>query len=143
MCYVMVCVFPLLYVGNEAIRQSPESFKNLQLVAPDGRAWSANALAHIDLIDGPIRVDHEQSGRFTSIQVSVDGRDLTGFVEDARRAVLALNLPSDIRIVWGGQFETQQRAAARLGLVIPVAMALIFAILVFTFGSAIQAGIIF
>jgi cobalt-zinc-cadmium resistance protein CzcA len=134
---------PLTLRGNEAIRQSPESFKNLQLVAPDGRAWSANALAHIDLIDGPIRVDHEQSGRFTSIQVSVDGRDLTGFVEDARRAVLALNLPSDIRIVWGGQFENQQRAAARLGLVIPVAMALIFAILVFTFGSAIQAGIIF
>jgi cobalt-zinc-cadmium resistance protein CzcA len=45
--------------------------------------------------------------------------------------------------VWGGQFENQQRAAARLGLVIPAAMVLIFTILMFTFGSAAQAGIIF
>jgi Cu/Ag efflux pump CusA len=134
---------PLTLRGNEATRQSPEAFKNLQLAAPDGRVWAASALADIRLVDGPIRVDHEQSARFTSIQVSVDGRDLTGFVGDAQKAVAALKLPSDVRIVWGGQFENQQRAAARLGLVIPAAMVLIFTILVFTFGSAIQAGIIF
>ena len=134
---------PLTLRGNEATRQSPEAFKNLQLAAPDGRVWAASALADIRLVDGPIRVDHEQSARFTSIQVSVDGRDLTGFVADAQKAVSALKLPSDVRIVWGGQFENQQRAAARLGLVIPAAMVLIFTILVFTFGSAIQAGIIF
>jgi cobalt-zinc-cadmium resistance protein CzcA len=81
--------------------------------------------------------------RFTSIQVSVNGRDLTGFVGDAQKAVEALKLPSELRIVWGGQFENQQRAAARLGLVIPAALVLIFTILVFTFGSAIQACIIF
>jgi Cu/Ag efflux pump CusA len=134
---------PLTLRGNESTRQSPEAFKNLQLAAPDGRVWAASALADIRLVDGPIRVDHEQSVRFTSIQVSVDGRDLTGFVGDAQKAVLALKLPSDVRIVWGGQFENQQRAAARLGLVIPAALVLIFTILVFTFGSAIQAGIIF
>jgi len=134
---------PLTLRGNEATRQSPEAFKNLQLAAPDGRVWAASALADIRLVDGPIRVDHEQSARFTSIQVSVDGRDLTGFVAEAQKAVAALKLPDDVRIVWGGQFENQQRAAARLGLVIPAAMALIFTILVFTFGSAVQAGIIF
>jgi cobalt-zinc-cadmium resistance protein CzcA len=134
---------PLTLRGNESTRQSPEAFKNLQLAAPDGRVWAASALADIRLVDGPIRVDHEQSVRFTSIQVSVDGRDLTGFVGDAQKAVSTLKLPSDVRIVWGGQFENQQRAAARLGLVIPAALVLIFTILVFTFGSAIQAGIIF
>jgi CzcA family heavy metal efflux pump len=134
---------PLTLKGNEATRQSPETFKNLQLTASDGRAWMASALADIRLIDGPIRVDHEQSSRFTSIQVSVDGRDLAGFVSDAQRAVADLKLPSDIHVVWGGQFENQQRAAARLGLVIPAALILIFTILVFTFGSVIQAGIIF
>ena len=134
---------PLTLRGNEATRHSPEAFKNLQLAAPDGRVWAANALADIRLVDGPIRVDHEQSVRFTSIQVSVAGRDLTGFVGDAQKAVAALKLPNDVRVVWGGQFENQQRAAARLGLVIPAAMVLIFTILVFTFGSAIQAGIIF
>ncbi len=134
---------PLTLRGNETTRQSPEALKNMQLVAPDGRVWAASALADIRLVEGPIRVDHEQSARFASIQVSVDGRDLTGFVGDAQKAVAALSLPSDVRIVWGGQFENQQRAAARLGLVIPAAMVLIFTILVFTFGSAIQAGIIF
>jgi cobalt-zinc-cadmium resistance protein CzcA len=54
-----------------------------------------------------------------------------------------LNLPNSLNIVWGGQFENQQRAAARLAIVIPVALGLIFAILMITFGSAIQAGIIF
>jgi cobalt-zinc-cadmium resistance protein CzcA len=134
---------PLMLKGNEATRQSAEAFKNLPLAAPDGRVWAASALADIRMVDGPIRVNHEQSARFTSIQVSVDGRDLAGFVKDAQAAVAALKLPAELRVVWGGQFENQQRAAARLGLVIPAAMVLIFTILVFTFGSAIQAGIIF
>ncbi|PIT73600.1 efflux RND transporter permease subunit [Limnohabitans sp. B9-3] len=134
---------PLMLKGNEATRQSAEAFKNLPLAAPDGRVWAASALADIRMVDGPIRVNHEQSARFTSIQVSVDGRDLAGFVQDAQAAVAALKLPAELRVVWGGQFENQQRAAARLGLVIPAAMVLIFTILVFTFGSAIQAGIIF
>jgi cobalt-zinc-cadmium resistance protein CzcA len=134
---------PLMLKGNEATRQSAEAFKNLPLAAPDGRVWAASALADIRMVDGPIRVNHEQSARFTSIQVSVDGRDLAGFVKDAQAAVAALQLPPELRVVWGGQFENQQRAAARLGLVIPAAMVLIFTILVFTFGSAIQAGIIF
>ena len=134
---------PLTLKGNEALRNSPEAFKNLTLSAPDGRAWSASALANIQLVDGPIRIDHEQSARFTSIQASVSGRDLTGFVQDAQKAVTALNLPREIKVVWGGQFENQQRAAARLGLVIPAALILIFVILMLTFGSASQAGIIF
>jgi cobalt-zinc-cadmium resistance protein CzcA len=134
---------PLTLKGNETLQRSPEAFKNLALSAPDGRTWSASALADIQLVDGPIRIDHEQSARFTSIQASVNGRDLTGFVQDAQKAVVALNLPRDIQVVWGGQFENQQRAAARLGLVIPAALILIFVILMFTFGSASQAGIIF
>ncbi len=134
---------PLTLRGNDATRQSPEALRNLQLTAPDGRAWRASALADIRQVDGPIRVDHEQGARFTSIQVSVNGRDLAGFVQDAQRAVAALKLPAELRVVWGGQFENQQRAAQRLGLVIPAAMVLIFAILMLTFGSAAQAGIIF
>ena len=134
---------PVTLRGDDAVRHSPEAFKNLQLSGPDGRVWSAAALADIRQVVGPIRIDHEQSRRLTTIQVSVQDRDLTGFVGDAQRAVTALNLPKDIQVVWGGQFENQQRAAARLGVVIPAAMALIFLILMLTFGSAVQAAIIF
>jgi len=94
------------------------------------------------LVDGPIRIDHEQSARFTSIQASVNGRDLTGFVQEAQKAVTDLKLPPELKVVWGGQFENQQRAAARLALVIPAALGLIFVILMLTFGSATQAAII-
>ena len=134
---------PLVLRGNDAIRTSPQAFDNLLITAPDGRSWPITALADIKQIDGPIRVDHEQSNRFASIQVSVEGRDLTGFVQDAQRAVAALNLDKGFNVVWGGQFENQQRASARLALVIPIALGLIFAILMVTFGSAFQAGIIF
>ncbi len=134
---------PLTLKGSDSTRGSLEAFKNMQISGPDGRAWRASTLADIRLVDGPIRIDHEQGARFTSIQVAVTGRDLGGFVQDAQRAVAALKLPPGLQVVWGGQFENQQRAAQRLGLVIPAAMALIFAILMFTFGSAMQAGIIF
>lgn len=129
--------------GNDTVRSSPEALRNLPITAPDGKAWPASALADIQAVDGPIRIDHELSQRLTTIQVAVEGRDLTGFVADAQQAVAALGLPKDIQVVWGGQFENQQRAAARLSVVIPAAMGLIFLILTFTFGSVVQAGIIF
>ena len=134
---------PLMLRGAEGVRQSPERLRNLPVTAPDGRAWPASALADIRQTEGPIRIDHELSQRLTTIQVSVEGRDLTGFVQDAQKAVAALGLPPEVRVVWGGQFENQQRAAARLGLVIPAAMGLIFLILSLTFGSPRQAAIVF
>ena len=134
---------PLTLRGAEGVRQSPERLRNLPITAPDGRAWPASALADIRQTEGPIRIDHELSQRLTTIQVSVEGRDLTGFVQDAQKAVAALGLPPEVRVVWGGQFENQQRAAARLAIVIPAAMGLIFLILSLTFGSPRQAAIIF
>ncbi len=134
---------PVTLRGSDGVRHSPEAFKNLPITAPDGRVWQAGALADIRLVQGPIRIDHEQSQRLTTLQVSVQGRDLTGFVSEAQQAVAALKLPPHIQVVWGGQFENQQRAAARLGVVIPAALGLIFLILTFTFGSAVQAAIIF
>ena len=134
---------PLMIRGNEQLRLSPEALRALPLAGPDGRSWQVGTLARIDAGDGPIRVDHEQGQRLSVIQVSVEGRDLTGFVQEAQARVAALGLPASIRVVWGGQFENQQRAAARLALVIPLALGLIFLILTLTFGSALQALIIF
>lgn len=134
---------PLTLRGADSVRQSPERLRNLPITAPDGRTWPASALADIRQTEGPIRIDHELSQRLTTIQVSVEGRDLTGFVQDAQKAVAALGLPPQVQVVWGGQFENQQRAAARLAIVIPAAMGLIFLILNLTFGSPRQAAIVF
>ena len=134
---------PLTLRGGDGLRQSPERLRQLPITAPDGRSWPAGALADIRQSEGPIRIDHELGQRLTTIQVSVEGRDLSGFVQAAQQAVQALGLPNTVRVVWGGQFENQQRAAARLALVIPATMGLIFLVLSLTFGSARQAAIVF
>ncbi|MBS0551074.1 MAG: efflux RND transporter permease subunit, partial [Proteobacteria bacterium] len=94
-------------------------------------------------IEGPVKIDRESAQRFVVVQSNVSGRDLVGFVAEAQRAVgEQVKLPAGYRIAWGGQFENQQRAAARLGLVVPVALALIFFLLFSTFGSVRQAALI-
>ncbi|KAI3590761.1 CzcABC family efflux RND transporter, transmembrane protein [Cupriavidus sp. U2] len=131
---------PLLLRGSDALRQTPEGFTSLMVTAPDGKTWPLTSLATVRRVDGPVRINHENGARFGIVQVNVDGRDLTGFVEDARAAVAALpGMPKDLRIVWGGQFENQQRAAARLGLVVPLALSAIFLLLMLTFRSVRQA----
>jgi cobalt-zinc-cadmium resistance protein CzcA len=74
------------------------------------------------------------------VQSNVRDRDLVGFVEEAKSAVAAkIKLPQGYRLTWGGQFENQQRAAARLAVVVPVALGMIFMLLFATFGSVRQA----
>ncbi|MBU3724307.1 MAG: efflux RND transporter permease subunit [Burkholderiaceae bacterium] len=133
---------PLMIRGNETIRNSPASLKELVITGPDGRSWPVAALAEIENIEGPIRVDHEQSQRYATVQVSVHGRDLSSFVEEAQKSVAALGLPKELRIVWGGQFENQQRAMKRLAIVVPICLGIIFMVLMLTLGSARHAGIV-
>jgi cobalt-zinc-cadmium resistance protein CzcA len=131
---------PLVIRGSEALRAAPADFEALRLSAPDGSAVPLLAVARLRRVDGPVKVDREQAQRYVVVQSNVRGRDLVGFVEEARRTVAAqLKLPTGYAITWGGQFENQQRAARRLMTVIPVALALIFFILFSTFGSVRQA----
>ena len=77
------------------------------------------------------------------IRSNVEGRDLVGFVNEAKKAVAEkVKLPTGFYVEFGGQFENQQRAAARLALVIPVSLGLIFLLLFTTFGSVRQAGLV-
>jgi cobalt-zinc-cadmium resistance protein CzcA len=74
----------------------------------------------------------------------VTGRDLVGFVDEAKKAVAKnVKTPAGYRYQWGGQFENQQRASARLAIVVPIAMALIFLLLYLTFNSVLQATLVF
>jgi cobalt-zinc-cadmium resistance protein CzcA len=91
-----------------------------------------------------VKVDRENASRYAVVQANVSGRDLVGFVEEAKQAVAAkVKLPQGYAITWGGQFENQQRAAARLAFVVPVALGLIFLLLFATFGSVPQAALVF
>ena len=131
---------PVVLRGPDALRASPADFAALRLSLPDGGSVPLASLARIERIDGPVKVDRENAQRYVVIQSNVRDRDLVGFVDDAKAAVAHdVKLPDGYRLAWGGQFENQQRAAARLMVVVPVALALIFFLLFSTFHSVRQA----
>lgn len=131
---------PLVVRGSEALRTSPAEFEALRITKEDGQAIPLSAVARLKRVDGPVKVDREQAQRYVVVQTNVRGRDLVGFVQEAQQAVArTIKLQPGYTLTWGGQFENQQRAAQRLTMVIPVALALIFFILFSTFGSVRQA----
>ncbi len=134
---------PLLLRGSDKLRSSPADFLAMRITLPDGREVPLSTVAKIERVEGPVKVDRERGERMVVITANVRGRDLVGFVDEAKAAVAAqVPLDSGYRLAWGGQFENQQRAAKRLGLVIPVAIGLIFLLLFSTFRSVRQAALV-
>ena len=134
---------PIVIRGDDAIRTNPALFSDLQMRTPTGTLARLSDMARITPVQGPVRINHEGGRRYALVQAFVSGRDLVGYVEDAKAAVAAtLKLPPGYTMVWGGQFENQQRASARLMMVIPVALLLIFFVLYGTLRSLRAAGLI-
>ena len=131
---------PIVIRGPDSVKISPAEFAALRLTAADGRSIPLESLAALSRESGPVKIDREMGSRYSVVIANVTGRDLVGFVDEAKARVAAeVKLPTGYRISWGGQFENQQRAAARLTLVIPLAIGFIFLILFTTFGSVRQA----
>ncbi len=131
---------PIIVRGGDDIRLSTDRFSRITIGLPQGGQVPLSSIARINSGSGPVMIDREHGSRYSLVQANVDGRDLVGFVEEAKAAVAQdIPLPAGYRIEWGGQFENQQRAAARLALVVPAALGLIFLVLFMTFGSARQA----
>ncbi|ADQ85305.1 efflux RND transporter permease subunit [Methylovorus sp. MP688] len=134
---------PLLVRGGESLRQSAADFGNLMLTLPNGRNIPLSAVAKLERIEGPVKIDRQRGARMVIVTSNVRGRDLVGFVEEAKaRVQKEVQLPEGYSMSWGGQFENQQRAAARLAIVVPAAIAMIFLILFATFHSVRQATLI-
>lgn len=134
---------PLLVRGDGEVRGSVQRFGLQSLSTPGQGSIPLTALARVAQTSGPVMVRREAGSRYVLLQANVNGRDLVGFVEEARAAVERdVPLPPGYSMQWGGQFENQQRAAARLGVVVPAAVALIFVVLFMTFGSVRQAALI-
>jgi cobalt-zinc-cadmium resistance protein CzcA len=122
--------------GEAALKQ------NL-ITLPDGGFIPVAEVARINRVEGPVLISREGGQRFAVVRTNVEGRDLVGFVDEARQAVAQqLDMADGFTLVWGGEFENQQRAAARLALVVPVALLLIAFILFLTFKSIKQTLIV-
>lgn len=134
---------PIVIRGDESIRNDATRFEDLQIMTPGGTLARVSDMAQVKHTQGPVKLDHENGSRFALVQAFVSGRDLVGYVDEAKAAVASkVPLPAGYRIVWGGQFENQQRASARLMMVIPVALLLIFFVLLATLRSLRAATLI-
>jgi cobalt-zinc-cadmium resistance protein CzcA len=134
---------PLVLRAGENVRLSPALFEALHIPTASGVAIPLAQVARLIRTEGPVAVSRENAGRYVTIQCNVTGRDLVGFVEEVKHRIgREVKLPTGYQVVYGGQFENQQRAASRLLVVIPVALALIFVLLFATFKSLKQAALV-
>ena len=134
---------PVMLRASPELRASPVDFANLRLPGVEQESIPLDQLASIRRVQGPVQINREGASRLAVVTTQVRGRDLVGFVEEARRRVAEeVTLAPGSRISWGGQFENQQRAAERLALVVPVALVLIFLLLFSTFQSTGQATLV-
>jgi len=102
------------------------------------------AVARVEIAPGPNQIKRENGKRVVVVTSNVRGRDLGSFVESAQETVRdAVSLPPGYWVEWGGQFENLQSAAARLRLVVPAVLLLIFLLLYSTFGNVKDALLVF
>ncbi len=135
---------PLLVRGDAPLQMSPDVFQQVRLPMQDGPPVPLAQVARLAVREGPLKVERENSMRMAVIRANVRGRDLVGFVGDAQREVASsIKLPSGYHLAWGGQFENQRRTAARLAVVVPAALGLIFLLLFATLGTLRQAVLVF
>jgi cobalt-zinc-cadmium resistance protein CzcA len=117
-------------------RDTRDAISNIRLLAPTGERVSLAQLCKIEERDGASEIYREGNRRYIAIKYSVRGRDLGGAVEEAIRKVGAqIQLPRGYRIDWEGEYESQKRAQARLFLIVPITVLLIFIILYTMFRS--------
>ena len=135
--------FPIMVRFPDDRRADVETIAALWVTAPDGSRIPLRDLAEIRIVDGPAQISREHASRRIVIEANVVGRDLVGGVEEAQAAVGRLvQLPQGYYLTWGGQFENQRQAMARLAVVVPLVIGLIFLLLFFTFGNLRQAALI-
>ena len=109
----------------------------LLVPAPDGTLVPLAQLARIQEAEGPAQISREKGMRRVVVECNIRGRDMGSFVEEVQRSIQPVEktLPTGYFLEYGGQFENQQRAMKRLGIVVPVSIALIFLMLFFGLGT--------
>jgi cobalt-zinc-cadmium resistance protein CzcA len=125
-------------------RNSVARIGDLRVSDGTGRAVPLSEIADIRMEPGPSAIAREQGQRVITVQANVRGRDLAGFVAAAQEAVTSqAHLPPGYTVSWAGSFQNLQEAMSRLTIVVPIALALIFALLFLMFKSMRLAALIF
>ncbi len=136
--------FDLVVRFDEEHRQSIENLRSLYIDLPSGSQVPIKEVATIDYQPGPMQISRDNTFRRTYVGLNTRGRDVESVVTDIQEKLDAeLELPAGYYITYGGEFENLQRAKSRLGVVVPIALFLIFILLYFALNSVSQAVMIY
>ena len=136
--------FGLVVRLPEQYRTDPDAVSKILIPTATGGRVPLHRLARIEQIEGPSTITREWQRRRIVVQCNVRGRDVGGFVEEARERISAeVSLPQGYFVSFAGQFEHMERARHRLAIVVPVALLLVFFLLYTSMNSARDALIIF
>jgi Cu(I)/Ag(I) efflux system membrane protein CusA/SilA len=135
--------YPLNVRYGRELRDDPEALKALRIPTPTGARVTLGEVCAVRVTPGSPMIRTENGERTAWIFVDIAGRDLGGYVAEAKRvAEAAVPLPAGVRRVWSGRFEALEKTNARLALVIPVTLVLIVMLLYLANRSWIRVGII-
>ncbi|WP_431273235.1 efflux RND transporter permease subunit [Variovorax ureilyticus] len=128
---------------TDEFRGSPASIANIPIRTGEGALVPFSQVATIELDEGYSFIRRESLQRYSVLQMDVKGRDVDSFVKEANELIKQkVDLPAGYWIEWGGSFENQQRAMARLAFIVPLTIGLIFILLYTAFNSVRHATII-
>jgi cobalt-zinc-cadmium resistance protein CzcA len=135
--------FQLILRFPEPQRNSVATIGDIRVKSASGALIPMSELAAIEMREGPLRIGREQVKRRIYIGFNVVGRDIGGVVDEGRKVLAAqLLLPEGYTVTWGGAFENMERANARLLIVVPVTLGLVFFLLFWAFHSLRYATLI-
>jgi cobalt-zinc-cadmium resistance protein CzcA len=128
---------------GEDERGDQEAIANVLIDTPTGSRIPLSEVANVSVGSGSMNIAREGGMRVAAIGVFIQGRDMGGVVGDMQqRVATSLRLPPGYFVTWGGEFENQQRAMARLRLIVPISVLLIFVLLFNAFGAVKHAALI-
>jgi heavy metal efflux system protein len=136
--------FPIQVRFRPEDRLDINRIRELKVADPTGRLIPMSQLADVWVEEGPAQITRENIHRRITVEANVRGRDLAGFVDEVQRTIDAnVQLPTGYYVEYGGEFQNLAEASARLAIVVPLVLFLIFVLLYTTFKSARMAFLIF
>ncbi|MCR9131272.1 MAG: CusA/CzcA family heavy metal efflux RND transporter [bacterium] len=136
--------FDLVVRFDETFRTGIEDLQNLYIDLENGTQVPIKEVADISYQPGPMQISRDNTFRRTYVGVNARGRDVESLVSEIQdRLDAELSLPPGYYITYGGEFENLQRAKSRLGIVVPIALFLIFVLLYFALNSFAQSAMIY
>jgi cobalt-zinc-cadmium resistance protein CzcA len=136
--------FDLVVRMDSVHRQDIQNLRELYVDLPSGSQIPLQEVAEVSYENAPLEISRDNTHRRITIGINVRGRDVESVVADIQKVMKnKITLPAGYYVTYGGTFENLQAAKSRLALVVPIALALIFVLLFFTFQSFLEAAIIY